>query len=179
MCGSGTLPIEAALIATNTAPGLLREKFGFFAWKGHDDALWERLVAEARAQIISDAKLLPRIEGYDADFRAVRLALTHVERAGLRGLVHIEKRAFEAAAPTSGDAVELRPLYKEMGDAFKKRFGGWSAHLLTSSPELAKCVGLKTSARIPLFNGALECRLLGYEMYAGTRKTPVDAISQS
>jgi 23S rRNA (guanine2445-N2)-methyltransferase / 23S rRNA (guanine2069-N7)-methyltransferase len=186
MCGSGTLPIEAAFMAIDRAPGLDREHWGFVAWKKHDAALWDRLVSQARAREISDRKLLPRIVGYDRDSRAVRIALANLERAGLAGKVHVEKRelgALEAIEPRGilvvnppygerlGEEQELKPLYKQMGDLFKQRMSGWDCFILTSSPELAKSVGLRPSRRIPLFNGALECRLLKFEMYAGTHKT--------
>ncbi|MEK6577969.1 MAG: THUMP domain-containing protein, partial [Bdellovibrionota bacterium] len=94
MCGSGTLPIEAAMIAADIAPGLKRNYFGFLKWKGHDPSLWRKLLDEAksRADQGMGRKDFPKIIGYDGDFRSVRVAITNVERAGLRGKIHIEKR---------------------------------------------------------------------------------------
>ena len=176
MCGSGTLPIEAALMAADRAPGLSREVWGFTAWKQHQPAVWLKCVAQARAREITDRKLLPHIVGYDRDPRAVRVALSNLERAGLAGRVHIEKRlelsALEPIEPQGvlavnppygerlGETEELKPVYKEMGDLFKKRFAGWDCFILTSNPDLAKSVGLRPSRKFVLFNGALECRLL-------------------
>jgi 23S rRNA (guanine2445-N2)-methyltransferase / 23S rRNA (guanine2069-N7)-methyltransferase len=186
MCGSGTLPIEAAFMAIDRAPGLDRDHWGFNAWKKHDVALWDRVVATARAREITDRKKLPRIVGYDRDPKAVRVALANIERAGLAGLVHVEKRelaTLEPAGPRGilainppygerlGDEEQLKPVYKQMGDLFKQRMSGWDCFILTSNPVLAKSVGLRPSRKIPLFNGALECRLLKFEMYAGSHKT--------
>lgn len=180
MCGSGTLPLEAAFIAANIAPGSMRDYFGFLGWKGHDAALWKRLSNEAEKGQITDRKLMPKIVGYDEDFRAVRVAISNVERAGLRNFIHIEKRELadcdriaEAGVlvvnppygERLGEVEELIPLYKRLGDTFKQKFKGWDAFVFTGSPDLMKAVGLKASRRIVLFNGAIECRLLKYEMY--------------
>lgn len=190
MCGSGTLPIEAALMALDRAPGLSREQWGFSAWKGHKAALWDKLVAEARSREVTDRKLLPRIVGYDRDPRAVRVALGNLERAGVTGIVHVEKRELATLEPVApqgvlavnppygerlGEINELKPVYKQMGDLFKQRFAGWDCFILTSSSELAKSVGLRPSRRFVLFNGALECRLLKFEMYAGSHKAKAEA----
>jgi 23S rRNA (guanine2445-N2)-methyltransferase / 23S rRNA (guanine2069-N7)-methyltransferase len=180
MCGSGTLPIEAALIASRKAPGLFRRQFGFERWQGHVPSVWKRLVEEAMAQEISDPKKLPRIVGYDEDFRAVRVALGNVESAGLRGRVHVEKRELaqaEAVAPKGiivlnppygerlGEVEELKGLYKLIGDSFKQRFKGWKGFVFTGSSELAKSIGLKASRRHILYNGPIECRLLEFDLY--------------
>jgi 23S rRNA (guanine2445-N2)-methyltransferase / 23S rRNA (guanine2069-N7)-methyltransferase len=180
MCGSGTLPLEAAWIALRRAPGINREKFGFHGWLKHDARVWSALVEEARAGEIQDRKQIPPIIGYDQDARAVTVALANLERAGLRGYVHIEKRVLaqaEAPAPKGvivvnppygerlGEVQELMPLYKEIGDTFKQRFKGWNGFVFTGSPELAKKIGLKSARRYVLFNGPIECRLLKYELF--------------
>jgi 23S rRNA (guanine2445-N2)-methyltransferase / 23S rRNA (guanine2069-N7)-methyltransferase len=180
MCGSGTLPLEAALIAMKRAPGMYRAKFGFEKWQEHVPKTWARLKEEAKAGEITDPRKLPKIIGYDQDFRATRVALSNLERAGLRGQVHFEKREFgEVTAPGPkgiivlnppygerlGEVEELKGLYKSIGDSFKQRFKGWKGFILTGSPELAKSVGLKAARRHILFNGAIECRLLEYELY--------------
>ncbi len=185
MCGTGTLPIEAALIALNRAPGLMHEHFGFQGWNQHDSSLWRRILDEAKAGEITDRKLLPKIVGYDCDFRAVRVALTNVERAKLGGIVHIEKRELgdleglgskgmlcvnPPYGERMGEVEALKPLYKQLGDLLKQRLTGWDGFVFTSSPDLANAIGLASSRRFVLFNGALECRLLKYEMYDGTRR---------
>ncbi len=195
MCGSGTLAIEAGLIATRTAPGMFRTRWGFERWAGHQEKVWRELRAEAEAQIIRDPKRLPRIIGTDQDVRAVRAALTHVEQAGLRGIVHIERREFkDTVRPDSrvaedqgpagilvvnppygerlGEVEELKPLYAEIGNVLKQRLAGWEGYVLTSEPELAKAVRLEPSRKFVLFNGAIECRLLKYEVFSGTRRKP-------
>jgi 23S rRNA (guanine2445-N2)-methyltransferase / 23S rRNA (guanine2069-N7)-methyltransferase len=187
MCGSGTLPIEAAMMAANIAPGLAREYYGFIGWRQHDPEIWRRLKEEAKDQVIRDKKKLPRIVGYDQDFRAVRVAIANLERAGLRASVHIEKRELSACDPVTpqgiivvnppygerlGDVESLKPLYVQLGDTFKRRFKGWTGYIFTGSPDLAKSVGLKASRRFVLFNGAIECRLLKYDLYEGRKGEP-------
>jgi 23S rRNA (guanine2445-N2)-methyltransferase / 23S rRNA (guanine2069-N7)-methyltransferase len=182
MCGSGTLPIEAAMIAADIAPGTGRDYYGFLSWLGHDAALWERLLDESRDRVVRDRKKLPRIVGYDADFRAVRIAIANVERAGLRQSIHIEKRELTDCEKPSergilvvnppygerlGEVEELRGLYTSLGDTMKKKFQGWDGYVFTSSPELSKEIGLKPSRKIVLFNGAIECRLFRYELFGG------------
>src|SRR5690606_26297110 len=196
MCGSGTLPIEAALIAADIAPGLQRPYFGFLKWKRHDAAVWKELIAEARERREQGLRHLPSIVGYDADPRAVRVALANVECAGLRGQVHIEKRELAAcAAPRRSDHVpglvavnppygerlgqvaELRHLYASFGDRLKERFPGWRAVVFTGNPDLAKNMGLRARRAHTMYNGALECRLLSFEVdpqwYTGAALGPV------
>lgn len=184
MCGSGTLPIEALMMAAKIAPGLAREYYGFIGWKQHDPTVWKRLKEEANDLVIRDKKKLPKIVGYDQDFRAVRVAIANLERAGLRQFVHLEKRELSGADPVSphgiivvnppygerlGDVESLKPLYIQLGDTFKRRFKGWTGYIFTGSPDLAKSVGLKASRRFVLFNGAIECRLLKYDLYEGRK----------
>lgn len=180
MCGSGTLPIEAALIAANIAPGRLRSAYGFLGWGQHDAALWKRLLQDAHAVEVRDRKRLPRIVGNDAAAGAVRAALSNVERAGLSGLVHIEKREFDQCeAPPDidgetrglfvanppygerlGEVEELTALYARIGDILRHRFLGWKGLVLTANAKLAKRIGLRPARRHTVYNGALECRLL-------------------
>jgi 23S rRNA (guanine2445-N2)-methyltransferase / 23S rRNA (guanine2069-N7)-methyltransferase len=177
LCGSGTLPIEAALMAADFAPGLLRPGFGFQGWKGHDPALWERLTQEALRRSEAGLKTLPPIVGYDIDRLAVRIALGNIERAGLRGLVHVEKKALGEARPRRprglvvanppygerlGDQESLVPLYRELGDTLKAHFRGWRATVFTGNPELAFKLGLRAERYYTLYNGALECRLFNF-----------------
>jgi 23S rRNA (guanine2445-N2)-methyltransferase / 23S rRNA (guanine2069-N7)-methyltransferase len=176
MCGSGTLAIEAAMIAADRAPGLDRKHYGFLKWAQHDPKIWKSLVQEAMDREIQDPEKL----GSDRDFQAINAARANVERAGLSDIIKIEKRdALEAEATgpkglivlnppygeRMGDVEELKPLYKGIGDTFKKKFQGWGGYVFTGSPDLAKVVGLKASRRFVLFNGALECRLLKYDLY--------------
>ncbi len=177
MCGSATIPIEAALMAADVAPGLGREYFGFLGWRGHQPELWRRLVGEAEERRIRDRRRLPDIRGYDADPRAVRISLENIERAGVRGLVHVEKRELAACrpggAPSAGVLVTnppygerlgkteaLVPLYQGLGDVMRRHFPGWTGYVLTGNMALGRRIGLRPARRHILFNGAIECRLL-------------------
>jgi 23S rRNA (guanine2445-N2)-methyltransferase / 23S rRNA (guanine2069-N7)-methyltransferase len=178
MCGSGSIAIEAALIAGDIAPGLLRESFGFLRWPRHDAALWERLLDEASARRETGLRRIPAIVGTDHDPSAVRAALANVARAGLAGRIHIEKRELADAVPPKsrsgaaglvatnppygqrlGSETELRPLYETIGAVLRERFDGWKAAILTGNPGLALRTGIRARKAYTLFNGALECRL--------------------
>ncbi len=180
MCGSGTLPIEAAWIAARRAPGMTRNYFGFLGWQGFVPVTWKRLLEEARDTEIRDKKNFPRIVGYDQDFRAVRVALANAERAGMHGKVHIEKRELSACERIAerglvivnppygerlGETEALKPLYKQLGDTFKNTYKNWNGYIFTGSQELSKVIGLKAARRHVLFNGPIECRLLQYQLY--------------
>jgi 23S rRNA (guanine2445-N2)-methyltransferase / 23S rRNA (guanine2069-N7)-methyltransferase len=177
MCGSATLPVEAALIAADVAPGLLRRRFGFQGWRGHDPAAWAPLLAEARARDRRRAGGLPPIVGFDADPAVLRTAERNLRRAGVGGLVTLERRELSGCEPPAGaapgilvvnppygerlgDVRALGPLYGRIGDTLKQRFPGWTGWVLTGNPDLAKQLGLRAARRHVLFNGAIECRLL-------------------
>lgn len=183
MCGSGTLPIEAALMAADIAPGLLRPYFGFIGWKGHDISVWERLVAEAKERRVEGLSRLPDIVGYDADSRAVKKAWTNAKHAGLQGRVHFERRELAALETLSGkagatglvvvnppygkrlgEAEELKHLYAELGERLKEHFLGWKAAVFTGNPDLGKKLGLRARRIHTLYNGALECKLLQFDI---------------
>jgi 23S rRNA (guanine2445-N2)-methyltransferase / 23S rRNA (guanine2069-N7)-methyltransferase len=179
MCGSGTLPIEAALMAGDIAPGAARTYFGFLGWRGHDSALWARLRREAagRANV---PKIWPPICGYDLAASAVRVAHANAARAGVQAAVRIERRALADCKPVEngatpygglvvtnppygerlGDRDALEPLYTSLGDVLRQRFTGWTACVLTGNRELGGRIGLRSARRHILFNGAIECRLL-------------------
>jgi len=191
LCGSGTLLVEAAWLAADVAPGLARERWGFGRWLGHDAAVWQRLLAEARERDRRGRARLPRLVGYDNDAGAVRAALDNVERAGLHGLVHVERRDLTGAAPVGdapgvlvtnppygerlGERRALEVLYRRLGDVAKQRFPGWTAWILTGNPELAKYIGLRIARRQVLYNGAIECRLLTVPLHAGALPAAGDA----
>jgi len=183
MCGSATLLIEAALIAADIPPGAARTYFGFLGWRGHDAPLWENLRREADARRVRDPQRLPDIRGYDIEARAVRGALENIERAGLRGALHVERRALADCAPVAaptpgvlvtnppygarlGDAAALAELYATLGDVLRRHFLGWTGYVLTGNRELAGRIGLRAARRHVLYNGAIECRLLVYPISA-------------
>ena len=187
MCGSGTLPIEAALMAADIAPGLERTHYGFLRWRGHDPALWQALVREAIERRAAGLARLPPIVGYDIDPKAVRAALASVERADLTGHVHIERRALSEAAAVGdgsglfvvnppygerlGESSTLVPLYSQIGNLLKERFPGWQAAVFTGNPELGLRIGLKPRKSYQLYNGPIECRLALFDIRARTDET--------
>ena len=193
MCGSGTLPVEAALIAADIAPGLRRDYWGFLAWKHHDATAWRALVAEAEERGARGLARLPDIRGYDHDAAAVRVALANVARAGLQGRLHVERRALEDCAPVAasrpglvvvnppygerlGADADLPALYRTLGKVLKGRFDGWRAAVFTGNPELGKSLGLRARRIHSLYNGALECKVLHFEVnpewYLSERRFP-------
>jgi putative N6-adenine-specific DNA methylase len=177
MCGSGTIPVEAALLAARIPPGLQRH-FGFQRWLDFDECLWKQLIEEAGSGI----RTLPvgLITGYDLDSRALLIAGRNAAKAGLEGQVHFFHAALQEFHPQDdrgivilnppygkrlGEEDDLRELYCQIGDVMKKRCRGWTGYVLTGNLELAKYIGLKASRRYVLFNGAIECRLLKYDLY--------------
>jgi putative N6-adenine-specific DNA methylase len=177
-CGSGTIPIEAALIATGTAPGLLRRSFGFQRLAGYDRRLWEALCAEARERIRRPGT--GRIAGSDVSAAAMRLARRNASRAGVADLVALEAadiRDFDPGGPTGvivcnppyGLRAAAEPgigdFYKALGDALKTRCKGWTAWILSGNPEATHRLGLRATRKIPVMNGPIDCRFLKYELY--------------
>ncbi len=177
MCGSGTIPIEAAWMATDTAPGLARQYFGFLGWRGHAAALWLQLCQEARQRQADGRRHAPIVVGYDVDAQSVRAARANIERAGLRGLVQVERRDIaDCQAPKGtktgvvimnppygerlGELDALKVLYAQLGVELKTKFPGWTAYVLTASEVLGKRLGLRATRSHQFFNGALPCRLL-------------------
>ncbi len=178
LCGSGTLPLEASLKALKIAPGVFRMQFAFERWPDFDEALWEQLLKEAENSEISELKV--PIVGSDRDSDILNQARINAQQCGLADKVKFtqtELSQVEAPADSGviicnppygerlGDAKELGDFYKLLGDVFKQRFKGWTAFVLTGNKELAKRVGLKASRRIPVYNGAIACTLLKYELY--------------
>ena len=183
MTGSGTLPIEAALMAADSAPGLLRDYFGFLNWKGHQPEIWDALLDKAEERESAGLKKLPPIVGYDADPRAVKNALANLGKVGLSGFIHFEKKELAACVPHPkmkdvpglvvlnppygerlGEIGELRPLYANLGKRLKEHFQGWRASLFTGNDDLGKGMGLRAEKKYSLYNGALECKLLNFRI---------------
>ncbi len=182
MCGSGTLVIEAALIAADIAPGLLREKWGFTSWPRHDPSLWNQLVEEAsgrRTRGIAHYK--GRCFGFDADGTAVNSSRHNARRSGAADIIDIRHLALGdiQGPPAEGKGLvltnppygvrlnegeDLRVLYAELGSALKKHFTGWRASVITAEPELCRAMDLRAHKTNVFNNGALECRLLQFNI---------------
>lgn len=178
LCGSGTLPIEAALKALNIAPGLYRNKFGFESWLDFDASLWQELVTEAKEQQLST--IITPIRGSDRDSAIIEQARINAKNCGIeKQVLFTTQELSKITAPADkgviicnppygqrlGSEAELVALYQLLGDIFKQRFTGWTAYILTGSSALSKKVGLRTSQRIKLYNGTIPCTLLKYELY--------------
>lgn len=181
-CGSGTLLSEAALIAKNIPPGIFRSEFGFEKWNDFDSDLWEKVLDEAAGQKIGNLDF--KIAGSDIESRAIRVAKGNIENAGLSKTVELNVTPFQEVIPPAGGGVviinppygeritpeDINMMYKEIGDALKKKFSGYDAWILTSNMEAAKNIGLRPTRKIPLFNAALECKFLKFSIYDGTKK---------
>lgn len=180
MCGSGTLPIEAALMALDIAPGSMRNHFGFIGWLGHDRELWRRLMEEANERRAATSGKRIVLRGYDQDPGAVHAAIENVERARLRGFVHVERRDL-AQLTREGDATglivtnppygerigdqeRLQSLYELLGQKLREHFEGWKAAVFTGNPPLAKAIDINARRTHTLFNGRIECRLLRFDV---------------
>lgn len=183
MCGSGTLAIEAALMALKGAPALLRNNLAFMQLPGYNPDDWEALCNEAEDNENTDIK--GRIIATDHDPEAIEAAKDNARLAGVGDFIEFSVCDYsETEVPEGpgivifnpeygerlGDIKELEGVYKGIGDFFKQKCGGKTGFIFTGSPILAKRVGLKTKRRRILFNAKIECRLLEYELYDGTRK---------
>lgn len=181
LCGSGTLPIEAAWIAADIAPGLLRDYWGFLGWLRHEPATWASLMDEARQRREAAIGRTPPIAGYDRDVRAIRSALSNADRAGVQKLIHIERREIGRVEPPRsrvsgliianppygerlGEVEDLKPLYEQLGDLLKGRFSGWKAGVFTGNPDLGRRMGLRASRINTFYNGPLPCKLLQFSV---------------
>ena len=179
-CGSGTLLVEAALIATHTAPGLFRTRFGFMSWKDHQPALFERVHAQLKSEKIMDAGELPLILGSDMDADAISITKENLRRAGMDGVVRVGVERFEkttAPVPTGllvtnppyGVRLEeieaLKSTYQNMGSTFKHHYKGWTAGVITSEKTLLHAIALKPSKKWALHNGGLESQFSLFQLY--------------
>jgi putative N6-adenine-specific DNA methylase len=181
MCGSGTFPIEAAMLASGMAPGKFRKFFGFFRWKDYDDKLFRKVVDDCDKLIM---KPDISIKGSDISEEAVRQSKANIEVLGLEGQVTVELADFKDLKTTNGNehlflnppyGLRLNPeetdeLYSMIGSTLKHNFYGCTAWLITPNRESLKFIGLKPGEKHVLYNGALECTLLKYELYQGTKK---------
>jgi len=186
MCGSGTLAIEAALIATKRAPGLFRNNYAFMHIIGYDKKVYE----QERTIIEEQVRHLPNLVIIASDISrdAIKVAKINASVAGVEALIDFQVCDFEATKmpepeegailminPEYGDRlgeeVDLEATYARMGDYMKNKCKGMTGYIFTGNLELAKKIRLKPSRRIEFFNATIDCRLLEYELYAGTKRT--------
>lgn len=180
MCGSGTLPIEAALIARNIAPGVYRQGYAFEKWKDYDSALFKSIYEDDSAEREFEHK----IYGYDVDGRMVACARRNVKSAMMNDYIEVECRDikdFEEPAspaimvvnPPYGERLvpeKLLQVYKDLGTRLKHAFQGNEAWVISNNYDCFDQIGLKASARIPLYNGDLDCEFRKYELFQGKYK---------
>lgn len=180
MCGSGTILLEAAGMARDVAPGLVRPaaRWGFARWRGHDAAAWAALRAEALERAAAGRAAPNRLVGADIDPAAIRMARQNAKRLRLSGLsiqraplVQLRPPAGAPAGllvtnPPYGERIgdEITALYTQLGDVLRRQMLGWSAGVLVPAGKRSKQIGLRSSRRHVLFNGPLECRLLTFDI---------------
>jgi putative N6-adenine-specific DNA methylase len=178
LCGSGTLPIEAAWLALRRPPGLTRRRFAFQSWLDYDVGLWTQLRDEARRGV---RKELPApVVGSDVRRDAVEWSKTNARAAGIGHLVRFEAKDVREFRPPDGppgvllcnppygerigEEKEWRGLYQTLGEVFRERCAGWTAYVFTGNARLAREIGLQPAAQVPLFNGKIPCRLLRFDL---------------
>lgn len=182
MCGSGTLAIEAALIATQRAPGLLRPNFGFMHVQDYNHQAWIALRENTESAIIPFES---RIIASDRDAKAVQATRENAKKAGVAHLIKVSRCDFsETEIPYGNGTIMLNPEYgkrlgddekllaeyQRIGNFFKQRCSGYMGYIFTGNLELAKHVGLKAKRRIEFFNADIDCRLLEFELYEGKKQ---------
>ena len=180
MCGSGTLIIEAALIARNMAPGLFRKEYAFEKWPDFDTDLFDEIYNDESLE----REFNHKIYGYDIDMKAVNTARLNVKAAGLSDIISVEQQDFKdftqpqnksiiITNPPYGERIstpDLMGTYKMIGERLKHQFKGNDAWVLSYREECFDQIGLKPSIKIPLYNGSLECEFRKYQMFDGKLK---------
>ncbi len=187
MCGSGTIPIEAALIARNIAPGVFRQSFAFEKWLDFDAELWSEIYNDDS----HEREFHHKIYGSDASFYAIQQATKNVKSAGVQRDVELKQiRLEEIIAPFNGKEIsnasplvmlnppygerlasnkDMELLYGKIGTALKHQFAGSTAWIISSNDAAMKCIGLKPSKKLHLLNGELDCQFNRYDLFAGKR----------
>ncbi|HPA87225.1 MAG TPA: THUMP domain-containing protein [Bacteroidales bacterium] len=182
MCGSGTILVEAGLIASGICPGRFRGSFGFQKWKTYNPPLFDEVKKESEKKIINQD---PFIFGSDVSEEAVQFALENIRSAGLEDIIRVKRENFRDLEPGVDNGVlvmnppygerirvaDTGSLYEMIGTTLKHNFPGFKAWLITSDMDSLKHVGLKPASKTTLFNGSLECLLVKYELYPGSRKS--------
>lgn len=181
MCGSGTLVLEAAMMAGDVAPGLRRTHFGLTRWRQHDEACWQRLITEACERETAGAKHMPILLGFDADRRVLERARENAARLGIPGISFIYQDLFDfrhdfpdfglvVTNPPYGKRLlqsgELPRLYSALGQVLRSHFQGWTASVFTEDQQLGKSIGIRSHKQHTLYNGAIIFKLLHFAIDA-------------
>lgn len=181
MCGSGTLLIEAAMIAMNLPAGQFREDYGFMKWKDFSPEIWQQVKDEA---LDNQRDIDITIVGSDISPKNLKAAEINIRNASLHKDIILKVSDFKDVRPPEGAGIlisnppygeririeDLNELYREMGNALKRNFEGYQAWLISSDLRAIKLIGLKPMAKKMLFNGQLECRFVGFDLFRGSRK---------
>ncbi len=190
MCGSGTIPIEAALIGMNIPPGFNRSFYAFMKWPDYNRFAWKKIREEVFSHQL-DAEL--QIFGYDISESNLMIARDNINLIRLHKDISLGRADFmELKPPVNKGFVVINPpygerlrrenliaLYRNIGDTLKRRFAGFSAWIISSDTDAMKAIGLKSHARYTLYNGKLECRLMGFDLFNGDLKSRKQAISEN
>ena len=181
MCGSGTLPLEAAMIANDIPAGYYRKHFGFEKWKDFDSALWEKVKAGHKPP---DKPAFSNVIAADISPIALRVARKNITNAGLQQNIMLNPHGFDELKRPPGDihmiinppygerikTNDIIALYKMIGNTLKQSFLGTEAWIISGDLQALKFIGLKPSTKIKIFNGPIECRFMKFEVYEGSRK---------
>ena len=181
MCGTGTILMEAAMMACNMPPAYKRKHFGFMSWADYDKALWKRVYAEAESKIT-----FPKVNivGGDSDPNAVDMAKTasldfrlnrqiRIVRSRMEDHMPPAPRGMMITNPPYGERLtmdNINDFYKKMGTHLKRNYTDWQAWIITSNFEALKYVGLRPDSKYTLYNGSLECKFVAYDMFEGDMK---------
>ncbi|MDP4209963.1 MAG: THUMP domain-containing protein [Bacteroidota bacterium] len=181
MCGSGTLPIEAALIAYNIPPGIFRKSFAFENWKDFDSDLFEEIYNDD-----SDSREFQhQIIGADISAGAIRIANENAKNAFLTNKIKFEVKAFEGHYPPDGEGImimnppygerikknNIQEFYQTIGSQLKRHFSGFDVWIISSNKDALDYIGLHPSKKVTLYNGAIECKYQRFAMYSGSKRT--------
>jgi putative N6-adenine-specific DNA methylase len=182
MCGSGTILIEAGLLACNIPPGYYREEFGFERWKDFEPELWEAIYNNSIKKI-NDYPV--QLIGVEISRNVIRKARENVKLAKLDDIITLHNTAFQDFEPPPGPGMlvlnppygermhqdeDIIGLYASIGDTFKQKYKGYTGWVISSNIDALKRIGLRPTRKIPVFNGPLECRFMRFDMYEGSKK---------
>ncbi len=195
MCGSGTFLIEAAMIASDCAPGIMKsELMALNRWKSHDDILWQKLIEEADAREAEGLRTLPEIFGSDLSHKSLDIAEEAIENAGYGDIIDIKQMSIEQGRKWGdwpkglivtnppygerlGEVEEVKQVYMHLGDYFKLEFEGWKAAVLTCHPELGLYLGLKAKRSHDFANGTMECKLFRLDIEPELYRQPAMQVA--